>query len=197
MAGAIATLIDDVVRGALKAPLKALGYKKDRRTFRRHLDGCTQLVNVQASMWNEGASGRFTVNLGVYFRGLADLGGIGRLTDDPIESDCLVRCRIGHLLAGGEDRWWEVHSGVDQTALVSEVRQACIGEGQAWLDAHADLSSARSFLVKQGSLYWASAASLALNDREAASSYLARAIEGWPAGTGQLRAWGRRHGLLA
>jgi hypothetical protein len=189
-------LIDGITRDALKEPLRQCGYKKDRRTFRRSLEHCVQIMNVQASSWNEGSSGRFTVNFGVYFWVLADLGGIGRLTDKPIEPDCLVRCRIGHLLPDKNDRWWEVKADEDHTSVVSEVRQACICEGQAWLDAHSDLSSARSFLVGQGSLYWASVASLALNERDAASGYLVRAIEAWPAGTGQLEAWGRRHGLL-
>lgn len=146
-------LIDSITRDALKEPLRQHGYKKDKRTFRRSLERCVQVVNVQASSWNEGSSGRFTVNLGVYFSVLADLGGIGRLTEKPLESDCLVRCRIGHLLPGGNDRWWEVKADEDHTKTVSEVQHACVGEGQAWLDAYSDLSTARSFLVVQRSLY--------------------------------------------
>ncbi len=146
-------LIDSITRDALKEPLRQHGYKKDKRTFRRSLERCVQVVNVQASSWNEGSSGRFTVNLGVYFSVLADLGGIGRLTEKPLESDCLVRCRIGHLLPGGNDRWWEVKADEDHTRTVSEVQHACVGEEQAWLDAYSDLSTARSFLVVQRSLY--------------------------------------------
>jgi len=134
---AIGTLIDKVTRDALSEPLRAAGYKKNGRTFRRSLDDGVQVINVQASVSNAGSSGRFTVNLGVYFATLADLGGIGRLTDNPSESDCHLRCRIGHLLPGRQDLWWEVGEHQDNSSVVGDVRRACTGKGLAWLDAHA------------------------------------------------------------
>jgi hypothetical protein len=46
--------------------LKKEGFKKRTRTFYCKHENHIELINIQASKWNEGNGGRFTVNVGVY-----------------------------------------------------------------------------------------------------------------------------------
>jgi len=51
--------------------LKPMGYKKQRHTFARDLDGFTERVQFQGSAWNDQeATWRFYVNFGIQFHGL-------------------------------------------------------------------------------------------------------------------------------
>jgi hypothetical protein len=67
----IGKVIDRIAVDALVAPLKAAGYRRAGRTWRRRLKDAVQVVHVQASRSNVGADGRFTLTAGVYFPPLA------------------------------------------------------------------------------------------------------------------------------
>lgn len=58
-----AKLIDPVVSARLAKTLKAAGFKKAGRTFRRVSDDVVHVVNVQASGGNAGDYGQFTLKL--------------------------------------------------------------------------------------------------------------------------------------
>ena len=194
----IGRVIDQVVRDGLAVSLKAAGYRKDGRTFRRADAGCTRVVNVQGSQWNTGDEGRFTVNLGLYVPSLLPFLDTARSTDLPTVPVCLLGDGIGSLTPAGQHHWWIVAAGTDLAALAAEVRDTWERHGAPWMDAHADLPAARGYAVRKGRPYWAAAVSLALGEPDAARTQLAEAVAGWPAnsdGAARLLAWGERHGI--
>ena len=94
----VARRIDEVIRTGLAPALKAQGYKKAARTFRRREPGHTLVVNVQGSSWNSDADGSFTLNLGVYFPTVVPFLDWMRAVERPTEPDCVVRQRIGFVM---------------------------------------------------------------------------------------------------
>ena len=66
--------IDEIVNADLAVRLKAEGFRKSSRTFFRAAADHTAVVNIQASLHNEGNSGTFAINLGVYFPLFAQFG---------------------------------------------------------------------------------------------------------------------------
>ncbi|HEY3117430.1 MAG TPA: DUF4304 domain-containing protein [Chloroflexota bacterium] len=218
----ISRVIDRVAGDALAAPLKAAGYRRDGRTWRRHVGDNVQVVNAQASRYNVGANGRFTLNAGVYFPALAARLGLFPPTDAPGEGDCHVRTRPRP--PGWRRDWWKVRAaGVatpDQEAgrvlgavfswldrmadrrasrtnarATQDVRQALERYALPWLERLIDLRSARDELARSGPLWWAAAASLELGEHATAAALFAKALATTPARADNLRSWGRANGL--
>jgi hypothetical protein len=192
----IAHTIDTVLADSLIPALKAAGYRKSARTWRRAAHSSVRVVNAQGSAWNSTDSGRFTLNLGLYFPTLAPLVAWGRTSERPTEPDCQVRMRIGHLLPAGLDQWWEVTPDTDLAALATEVRGAWDGYAAPWFELYDDLEAARP-LVARVYAYGAAAVSLALGERADAQR---RIDEVLPTCTqhgraDSIRAWARQNGL--
>ena len=216
----IGRVIDGVAADALGAPLKAAGYRRDGRTWRRRVGETVQVLQVQASQSNVGADGRFLLNAGVYFPALAARLELFPPTDAPLEMDCHVRARP---MPPGR-QWWRVRAaGVakpDQEAggvlgavfswldrradrrasrtnarATQELRQALEHYALPWLARLIDLPSARDELVRRGPLLWAAAASLELGEQAAAAQLFAKALAAAPAKADELRRWGRANGL--
>lgn len=190
---------DQVIRDGLAPALKAAGYRKDGRTFRRPELRGTCVVNVQGSRWNTKDQGRFTLNLGVYFPDVVPFLDWMRATNRPSEADCLVRKRIGSVMPAGRDHWWVVTPQTDLVSLSRELREAWEQFGAPWLDGHANLAAARGLALIGRTPYWAAAISLALGEWGAAQAYLEQAITAARDSAnvaGSLRLWGKRHGLL-
>ena len=59
--------IDSIVRERLAPLLKKNGFKKKARNFYQEFPDRVEVINVQASQWNEGNEGKFTINVGVYY----------------------------------------------------------------------------------------------------------------------------------
>lgn len=56
-----------------------------------------------------------------------------------VEADAQLQQRLGALLPGGEDRWWEIEAETDTAALAAELRDALEARALPWLDARASL----------------------------------------------------------
>jgi len=56
---------------------------------------------------------RFTLNIGVYYPEVAELHGLTAEGKYPREYESTLRVRIGTLMPGGHDHWWEVRGGSD------------------------------------------------------------------------------------
>ena len=181
--------IDDVVALGLAGLLKAAGFKKSARTFRRARDGAIQVLNVQASQGN-GPAARFTINLGVYREEIAALAPGLPVTDQPKEYECVVRQRIGSLMLGGEDRWWEAQEpGSTHNALVSaEITEAVERLGLPWLNAHVSLESIRGALSSFPS-FTAAAAAAAAGDTDGAVAIAEALATARPHSSATARAW--------
>lgn len=192
--------IDAVLRDHLTPELRAAGFRKQgTRNYARPFPLGIQVVNVQASKWNAGSSGTFTVNLGVHLPAVAALDGVPDLPA-PAEWQCHLRARIGSLLPNPHDHWWELTAGSDDTATAADLQRAWRDCGPGWFAARerpADLVA-----VTARAFPWLGCrVALALGDH-------ARAAELWTAArvessgtTGPavdaVEAFGRRHGLLA
>jgi hypothetical protein len=185
--------VDTVIGRALTPALKALGYRKGGRTFRRTLPRCVHVVNVQSSASSSATEARFTLNLGVYFpeaHSDALCGSHRSGAAGPQESDCCVRARIG-TLAGRGDTWWTVRSGGDAAAAESELHALVVQHALPWLERMSEPRLAR------GSADSACAIALALveGDRDGAKALAAQALAESPSATG-FHAWTRSLGLL-
>jgi Domain of unknown function (DUF4304) len=217
----IGRVIDRIAADALTDPLKAAGYQKVGRTWRRRVTDAVQVVNVQASRHNLGADGRFTLNAGVYFPALAARLGVVPPTAAPEESDCHVHTRPmppgrnwwkvrapgatkpdeeGGRVLGAVfswlDRWADRRASGTNDRATHELRQALERYALPWLDRVADLKGAREELIRHGPLWWAAAASLELDDHGAAARIFAQAVAAAaPGKADELRRWGRANGL--
>src|SRR4051812_25927905 len=103
------TPLDSVANSGLTARLKAEGFRKAGRTWRRQFgpDGAVHIVNLQGSMFSTRAQGRCALNVAIYFPVLAELLGIGAPTDVPAEAVAHLRRRAATLLREGRDDWFD------------------------------------------------------------------------------------------
>jgi hypothetical protein len=168
---AIAEKIDAIVREGLVEPLKQAGYTKRARTFHLKGDSIVRVVNVQGCKWNIGDTGQFTINLGIYLPHIVKCLRERELPPGklPAEWDCTVRMRIGELMPAGQDYWWKIDISSDLSEIATEVKEAWINYGRPWL--HQDwgnLRVARDLLASGGPIEAAVAASLLLNEPDAA-----------------------------
>jgi hypothetical protein len=192
--------IDYIIRVGIHPLLKQEGFAKSSRTFRRSRTKCVQIINVQGSWFNYKDEGKFTVNLAVYFPEAAKIHGSFRITDRPLDSDCIVRQRIGHLLPVQRDYWWDLDSKSDLDKIAQKVASACMDCGLLWLNEHSTIEGAIKFSLSQKTPYWASIFSLLLGNRENAKQYLLEAIMKASQNPGlqsRLENWGRSNGLVS
>ena len=193
----IRNAIENVIRGDLAGRLKDAGYRRAARTFFAEFSDHTCVVNVQADKWNQGSSGRFTINLGVYFPELAQLMETLPLSGVyPKEHECNVQERLGSLMHDGRDVWWEIDAGTDVAKLAGEVGNAWAAFGKPWLEQVSTLEGAHAQLLNQYSYYQAAASALLLGRRDEALSLIQKSLERHPRAAKKVGAWGQKHGLL-
>ena len=190
--------LDRVAVTVLAPLLKARGFRKSGRTWRRPVTNLKsiQVINIQGSLWNSDSAGRCALNAGIYFPALAELLGIGRVTDTPTEPDCHLRVRPAMLRPSGQDTWFEFQPD-DETSVQAAgeaIADLYSDFADPWLERFSAIDSARDELARTGQLWWAAAASLELGDRDAARSQLATAIHKAPKTYApHLVRWGAAH----
>jgi hypothetical protein len=193
--------LDLVANRALSPLLKAQAFRKQSRTWRRRAsaDPAIQVVNLQGSMFSTHAQGRCALNVGIYFPTLAELLGIGALTESPAEADCHLRQRAAMLRPDARDAWFEFDS--DDSASIDRAA-AAIAElyssyGEPWLHRLTSLAAARDEFARTRSHWRAAAASLAIGDLTSATSLMRLAVEESPPDIAtHLTQWGQHHALL-
>jgi hypothetical protein len=192
--------LDLVANHALGPALKAEGFRKKGCTWRHQADDAViQVVNVQGSMFGTRYEGRCALNLGIYFLPLADVLGIGRITDAPTEADCHLRRRAAMLRPDHHDTWFDFRAGdaASVEAAASGIRDLYSNFGAPWLRDFSTLRAARDELERTGQTWWAAAASLCGGDLSDAASLLREAIDDAPQHIApHLDRWGRKHALL-
>ena len=194
---AIAKKIDLVLRGELARTLKSEGFRKHARTFVRERCGVQQIVNAQASQWNEGLTGNFTLNLGVYHPRVASRRGLVASGAYPREYESTARQRVGHLMPGVSDYWWEITSSTDLETLAKDVDETYLQFGAPWLESMLELSSVFRFLETQSDPLMTAAVALELGNTELAQRILAFAYAtARPEFAPTLRRFAERHGIL-
>jgi hypothetical protein len=114
-------VISEISRGPCQALLKPRGFRRSAPHFWRTSDGLVHCVNFQASAWGSRESGRFTINLGVSSPELFE-GFIGRkFPKRPGAVLWPVHVRVGALMPGHNDLWWDIDEHTDSVAIGREV----------------------------------------------------------------------------
>src|SRR5262252_4164422 len=175
----VSALIEEVIRLDLGPTLKGLGFKKSGRSFYRHVDKILQIVNVQSSQRNYAGRGTFTINLGVFYPAVSKTRGLS-VSKTPKEYDSTLRTRIGKLLPGGLDHWWEVDSGTRISALAEEINRAVVDQGVPWLEKMLNLPAVLEALDAQGDELMAASVALELGRRERAAELVRSALRNRP-----------------
>ena len=55
-----------------------------------------------------------------------------------------MRARIGELLPGGQDKWWDIQPDADPARVIEEVKDAVKGFAVPWLESMSDPRRARA-----------------------------------------------------
>jgi hypothetical protein len=192
--------IDYIIKVGLYPVMKREGFLKSSHTFRRSREGYVQIINVQGSSTNYGNEGSFTINLAVYFPEAAKIYGVFQVTKRPLELDCMVRERIGHVMPAQQDFWWNFDSTSNLDQLAQKVVSACMSYGFPWLEEHSTIEGAINFSLSRKEFFHAAIFSLLHENREYAKQYLSEAImesSHNPYFQSRLEDWGRSNGLFA
>jgi hypothetical protein len=136
-----AKLIDEVIREGVHPLLRAEGFTRRHRTWNRAKGDFTQVVNIQASMWNYGEKGSFTLNLGVFSPEVWTIAEEIPLPQFVKEEQCTVRSRVGLLMEGQYDLWWDVDGATDLVSVGSDVTSKLSEFGLPFLRAHSSLET--------------------------------------------------------
>ncbi len=120
----------DEVQGQVGAHLEDAGFHRLGRTYNRLLEsGLVQVVNFQMGQYlsdeppkvsrRPARFGTFTVNLGIFMPEVDQVWNYRRyhrLSGAPpflLESDCVIRGRLGSLIPPYVDRWWDLGGDID------------------------------------------------------------------------------------
>jgi hypothetical protein len=168
--------LDDVIRDALHPALRPDGYRKAGHTFRRHMDRCVLVVNVQASQFSTADDLSFTLNMGAFYpevHARLPFQSSQPSASGPTEPQCHVRTRIGTLMPGRPDKWWKLGPRETTASVGTQVMEAFTTYGQPWLTRVSEIAGALQVAEAQGNLVTAAAFALAVDDRDAARRIVA------------------------
>lgn len=191
----IAKRIDAIIKEGLAPFLKTNGFKKKARNFYREFENRTELINVQASQWNEGNEGKFTINVGVYYPNISEIIDAPSIKGMPKEYDCTVRERVGLLTPEKRDLWWKVDISVKDQELAGNVADSVEKFCLPWLTEMSDLERAKQFIVDKIA-FVAAGIALYQGNREEASTLIQKALIQKPLAKSKINAWGKKHGLV-
>lgn len=190
----IAKRIDTIIKEGLAPMLKKIGFKKKARNFYRDFESRIEVINVQASKWNEGSEGQFTVNAGVYYPDISEITGAPPVKGMPKEYDCTVRERIGLLTPENQDRWWKVDNSVNNSeiaeSIANHVEKFCL----PWLKEMSDLDSVKKYIASKLA-FVAAGIALFQGNREEACALIEKALKQKPLAKAKINAWSKKHGL--
>jgi hypothetical protein len=117
-------LIQEVIALGPQPFLKSCAFRKIGLHFFHSSTDATCHISFQSSQWNSADQTRFTVNLWTYLPAIAIARG-DIVIEDPAKrrfGHCGIR--LGYLMPGPADRWWEISSPADVPKTAEEVRSA-------------------------------------------------------------------------
>ena len=119
------SLFDEIVKRAVTAILKPLGFRKSALSFHRRNKDVVQIVNLQSShgsAWDEKA---FYINVGLAFDAICELTD-NEILEKPKEYDCDergTRDRLESLLDDMPEQW-SVHINSDSESVAQKLQTA-------------------------------------------------------------------------
>lgn len=192
--------VDQIISVHIAPFLKEHGFKKDGRNWCRQNPESYFAVNLQTSSWDPT---RFTLNLGVHLPQLSGFFSGGRSEIEKRKyHQCYFKERIGALMPGGQDHWWEIDYGKSLKRIGTEMVSALRDFGLPWMEAHLTLESVAENFKEEMSITSAVAA-LALGNQEEAAKRLQRFLEHlknlddrFSSSVEIYWEWGKQHGLI-
>jgi len=108
MASPFAKRIDEILKAGLTPLLRKHRFTKRGSVYLAELGDVAWLVDVQKSRWNDATEAQFTVNGGVYVRGIVSAYCSSPEPRRPRLEDCCLSVRIGRLHEESVDKWWKL-----------------------------------------------------------------------------------------
>lgn len=159
----ISARILEVVKAGLVPHLKKQGFRGSRVNYYRKDRDCIQVVTIQSSQLNHGDCGKFRINFGVHFSGVAKLlHGSDTMPKIPSETFCVFR-----PIFLFPDRWWNVDPATDTSNAASNLGTYWTETVWPWLQANKTLPDAATTFAHQSPVA-AAAARFILGERDEA-----------------------------
>jgi hypothetical protein len=120
----------DMMKTQVAPALRQLGFKGSGQNYELPSPTHWALLGFQKSAWSEASALRFTVNVLVvscadWESARAERSYVpARPTANRLWGDFACQRRIGTLLPGGQDLWWEVEAAAETNDLAAEVVSA-------------------------------------------------------------------------
>ena len=118
---------NEMLKTAIAPGLRSIGFKGSGQNYRLPSDDHWAMLGFQKSTSSDAGHVRFTVNVLVVSRSKWDAvrAESPHLPERPTATTFwgtfVWQKRIGDLLSGGEDLWWEIEAGVDPSGLADAV----------------------------------------------------------------------------
>jgi hypothetical protein len=145
-------IIDEVIRRYLHPLLKEHSFVRKARTWNRTRAEFIDVVNVQASQWNTGEAGVFTVNLGVFSPEIHQIISGKQSPTFVKEYQCVVRTRLGkednQVTGLMLDQWWKFDSKTDLEQLGREIADLLVTHGFPFVERLNSLEALDAFLTQ-------------------------------------------------
>jgi hypothetical protein len=118
--------IDQVVRVFMGGPLGPAGFVRKARVWNRSRASLVDVVDLQASRWNEPANQSFAVNLGLFAPSVYRTCWQKEPPAFARHEDCLVQWRLSERLGEvpygrQKDQWWTIRQTADIETIGNEV----------------------------------------------------------------------------
>lgn len=126
------SIMDEILQATAEV-LKPLGFVRRGAVFRLLAQGNCGLIEFQRSDKCTDDKLVFTVNFGVVYGELLDVGPSGAPKARII--DAHLRQRIGMLLPDRPDKWWEVDAATERGALIQELMDL-VKKGALYVESH-------------------------------------------------------------
>lgn len=154
--GAI-SMIEPILDQYLAPILRMHDFRRKGRLWNRQLNAISHVVFVQSGRWNDGTSGHFTANLGVFLPA-AYQAIWGKLPPKwARDVDCTIIVRIGQVMEDGtlavnaqrgkgRDFWWKFDATTDIEQLGRQIANVMVQHGLPFLEQFDSLAAIYDFL---------------------------------------------------
>ena len=154
--------INSVVSEHIAPVLKAHDFRKSGQRFWHRRPDCIWVFEIQRDKYNQGESGEFTANLGVYHPAWVEaaisvprLEFMGPVTDKPAEQNCFLRERLDELVLHeanadeGDSSWWKVSPQISVAELGASITTAIEQHALPWFKRFSNLQVAVDVLDRE------------------------------------------------
>ncbi len=159
MTAEITQKVNAVVSEYAAPTLKRHGFSKSGQRFWNRTEDAIWVFEFQRDKYNQGASGQFTVNLGLYHPRWAEavvaiprMSYMGDVKTKPAEQNCYLRERLDELypvpdeLRARNDTWWAVSARQSVDDLGASVVNAIDEYALPWFESYDGLEDAIAHL---------------------------------------------------